>query len=106
MPIFIGISRHSPESCPITNEKERKFAMEAAAKTEELTKKYGIKMLGSYTVMPEHALYLIMEAPSADAMMRCMNEPFMLLFFAHNMNELKFAMTLEESMKMLTQIPG
>jgi len=103
MPIFIAISRHSPESCPITNEKERKFAMEAFARTEELTKKHGIKELGSYVVMPEHAIYMIMEAPSADAMLKYMSEPFMVQFLAHSMNEMKVAMTMEEGMKLVKE---
>jgi len=104
MPIFIVISRHSPESCPIINEKERKFNQEAFVKTGGLAKKHRIKGLGSYVVMPEHAVYEIVEAPSAEAFMHFMSEPYMMQFLAHSVTEIKAAMPLEETMKMLQKV--
>jgi len=46
MPIFLTISRHAPESCPIFNEKSRKMTLELADKIEALAKKNGVKLVG------------------------------------------------------------
>jgi hypothetical protein len=101
MPIFIVTSQHTAESCPIQNEKERKFYLEAFAKMGEFTKSHGIKILGSYAVIPVHKTYMILEVPSADAMQKAMADPLMLQTLARNMSTIEPVMTMEESMKML-----
>jgi hypothetical protein len=101
MPVFIMTSQHTAESCPIHNEKERKWYLEAFPKIEELTQKHGIKTLAACVVMPEHMTYMIFEVPSADLIQKLMAEPFMLQFLAKQMSEIKPAMSMEESMKML-----
>ena len=50
MPIFLLISRHSPENCPMFNEKARKVYMEYFSKLDGLLKKHGIKKLATCTV--------------------------------------------------------
>jgi hypothetical protein len=101
MPTFIVISGHSPESCPIHNEAAKKMTVEAGTKLGEIAKKYGIKIVGTYAVIPEHKSYMILDAPSADAFQKSMMEPFMIQFLGHNMTEIKLAIGLEEAMKML-----
>jgi len=101
MPIFVVTSTHTAESCPIQNEKERKFWLEAFAKMGEFTKSHGIKVLGSYAVVPAHKTYMILEAPSAEAMQKATSEPLMLQTLARSMSTIEPVMTTEETVKML-----
>jgi muconolactone delta-isomerase len=101
MPTFIVISGHSPESCPIHNEKERRIQLESAAKVSDLAKKYGMKVLGAYAVIPEHKNYIIFDVPSTDAFQKAMSEPAMIQWLGKNMTEIKLAMTMEDAVKML-----
>ena len=104
MPIYIVTSGHSPSNCPIHNEKARKMFLESATKLGELTKKHGIKVLGNYGVIPEHKNYLIVEANSADAFQKAMNEPDMIKWLGYNMTEIKLAIPTDEVIKMLKQL--
>ena len=54
MAIFLIVSRHSPENCPINNEKMKKITLESPEKLVGLEKKHGIKRTGALTVIPEH----------------------------------------------------
>jgi hypothetical protein len=71
MPIFLVISRHSPENCPMFNEKTRKVYIEYLSKIDGLLKKHGIKNLGGWGVYTEHLTVGVMEAPSLDAVQKC-----------------------------------
>ena len=54
MAIFLIVSRHSPENCPINNEKMKKITLQLPEKLGALEKKHGIKRIGAWTVIPEH----------------------------------------------------
>jgi hypothetical protein len=45
MAIFLIVSRHSPENCPINNEKMKKITLELPEKLGALEKKQGIKRI-------------------------------------------------------------
>jgi len=66
-----------------------------------LEKKHGVKRLGAWTVVPEHLLIWVYEAPSSDALQEFSMEPEMVKWMAWNTSEIKLAMNLEESMKLL-----
>lgn len=85
----------------MTNEKAKKMSLELAGKLAELTNKHGIKVTGSWIVMPEHLIILAFEAPTSDTFQKLSVEPEIMRFISSNMSEIKMAMTLEESMKML-----
>ncbi len=101
MPIFIVTAQHSPESCPIHNEKTRKATLEILPKIEEAAKLHGVKTLGSYAVMPEHRIYTIYDAPTADDFRRVISEPPVLQWIGLNLIEIKLAMPTDEVVKML-----
>jgi hypothetical protein len=101
MPIFLIISRHSPENCPMNNEKMKKITLELPAKLSGLEKKQGIKRVGVWTVIPEHLLVWVYEAPSSEALQKFSMEPEIAKWMAWNTSEIKLAMSLEESMKLL-----
>ena len=101
MPTFLIISRHSPENCPINNEKMKKLTLELPDKLVGLEKKHGIKRVGAWTVIPEHLLVWLYEATSSEALQEFSMEPEMVKWMAWNTSEIKLAMSLEESIKLL-----
>jgi len=103
MPIFLLISRHSPESCPMFNEKARKVYVEWLSKLDERHKKHGVKNLGSWGVHSEHLTVMVVEAPSLNAIQKLSMEPETLALSAYETTEVKLAMGMEEAMKMLKQ---
>jgi hypothetical protein len=101
MPIFLIISRHSPENCPMNNEKMKKMTLELPDKLGGLEKKHGIKRVGVWTVIPEHLLVWVYEAASSEALQKFSMEPDMVKWMAWNTSEIKLAMSLEETIKLL-----
>ena len=101
MATFLIISRHSPENCPINNEQMKKLTLELPDKLIELEKKHGIERVGVWTVIQEHLLVWVYEAPSSEALQKFSMEPEMVKWMAWNTSEIKLAMSLEESNKLL-----
>jgi hypothetical protein len=54
-----------------------------------------------WTVIPEHLLVWVYEAPSSESLQKFSMEPEMVKWMAWNTSEIKLAMSLEESMKLL-----
>jgi hypothetical protein len=103
MPIFLLIGRHSPENCPMFNEKARKVWTEYFSKEDGLLKKHGVKSLGSWIVGTEHLSVGVFEAPSLDAFEKLGMEPQVLALTAYMTYEIKLALSMEEVAKMLRQ---
>ncbi len=101
MPTFLIISRHSPENCPLNNEKMKAMTLELPDKLDGLEKKHGVKRVGAWTVVPEHLLVWVYEASNSEALQKFSMEPELLKWMAFNTSEIKLAMSLEESMKLL-----
>jgi hypothetical protein len=101
MPTFLMISRHSPENCPLNNEKMKKMTLELPEKLCALEKKHGIRRIGVWTVIPEHLTVWVYEAPSSDSLQKFSMEPAIVKWMAWNTSEIKLAMSLEESIKLL-----
>ena len=101
MPTFLIISRHSAENCPLNNEKIKALTLELPDKLRGLEKKHGVKRVGAWTVIPEHLLVWVYEAPNSEALQKLSLEPELLKWMAFNTSEIKLAMSLEESNKLL-----
>jgi hypothetical protein len=101
MPTFLIVSRHSPENCPLNNDKMKKLTLELPEKLVGLEKKHGIKRTGVWTVIPEHLVVWVYEAPSSEALQKFSMEPAIAKWMAWNTSEIKLAMSLEESMGLL-----
>jgi uncharacterized protein with GYD domain len=99
--LFLQISRHSIESCPLHNEKVKKVYVDSVAKMDQLMKKHGIKMVGGWAAMMEHLYVAVCEAPSMDALTKFSMEPEMMSWLAYNSTEILPVMTLEEAMKLM-----
>jgi hypothetical protein len=79
MATFLIVSKHSPENCPINNDKR----------------------IGVWTVIPEHLTVWVYEAPSSESLHKFSMDPDMVKWMAWNTSEIKLAMSLEESTKLL-----
>jgi hypothetical protein len=97
--LFLQTARHSPEGCPINNEMSKKAFMAFTAKMELLTKKYGLKVAGSWISMPEHLIVTVFDAPSHEALMKYMMEPEVMAWQGFNVTETKPVLTFGEAAK-------
>jgi hypothetical protein len=101
MPTFLIVSRHSPENCPLNNEKMKKLTLELPEKMSGLEKKHGIMRIGVWTVIPEHLVVWVYEAKNSEALQKFSLEPDIAKWMAWNTSEIKLAMSLEESNQLL-----
>jgi hypothetical protein len=98
--LFLQISKHSPESCPLNNEKSMKLSKALLmAKLEQLTKKHGVKMVGAWHDAGNHRIIFVWDG-SMDALMKLWMEPEMIAWGALHTTELAPVTTLEETAKM------
>jgi hypothetical protein len=103
MPTFLIISRHTPENCPMYNEKKRKAMLAYFNKMDAWAKKYKVKMVGAWSVPNEHLNFLVVEAPSLEAFQKVSMEPEAMAVGATETFEVKMVMNEEEIMKALRQ---
>jgi len=101
MATFLIISRHSAENCPLNNERIKAMTLALPGKLEGLEKKHGVRRVGAWTVVPEHLLVWVYEAPNSEALQKFSMEPELVKWMSFNTSEIKLAMSLEESMKLL-----
>lgn len=101
---FLNIERHSPENCPMFNEKNRKVMTECNDKFDGLAKKYGVKMIGSWAVPNEHLSFSVFEAPSLEAVTKLLMEPVFMALGSFETCEIKAAFSGEELTKMMPKI--
>jgi uncharacterized protein with GYD domain len=99
--LFLMVSKHSPESCPMNNEKVKKITAVGMEKMQQVSKKLGIKTVGSWVSMPEHLMIAVFDAPNFETMMKVSMEPEVMSLMSYSTTELHPVSTLEESMKML-----
>lgn len=83
------------------NEKVKKAAVNLMAKMGPLTKKHGIKMVGSWASIPEHLMVMVYDAPNMEALLKFAMEPEVMSWSVHQTTETRPVMTLEETMKFL-----
>ena len=99
--LFLQIAKHTAESCPMHNEKVKKLAEDLMNKMGQLTKKHGIKVIGSWASIPDHSMVAVYDAPTMEAMMKFSMEPEVMAWMGYNTTETKPVMTLEEAMKLI-----
>jgi hypothetical protein len=99
--LFLQISKHAPESCPMHNEKVKKATADLMAKMDELTKKYGIKIVGGWNAPSDHSVVVVYDVPSFEALMKFSMEPEVMDWSGYHTTESKAVLTFEESMKIM-----
>ena len=83
------------------NEKTKKATMDLMTKMAQLTKKHGVKLVGSWVSIPEHLMVAVYDAPSMEVLMKLAMEPEVMTWSGYHTTEIKPVVTLEESMKFL-----
>jgi hypothetical protein len=78
--------------------------LELLATIGALTKKHGIKLLGSWTDFPEHIIYWVFEG-TLDAMQKLQMEPCMMAWLSWNTMERKIVNKNEDILEMLKKAP-
>jgi uncharacterized protein with GYD domain len=101
MTLFLQTARHSPESCALHNEKVRKIFVDLWTKMPQLTKKYGIKVVGSWTSVPEHLIIMLYDAPNMEALLKFSMEPEVMAAIGFQTTETRPVIPSEEVMKMM-----
>jgi hypothetical protein len=103
MVISLLIVRHTAADCPINNEKVGKVTLAAMSKMDELTKKHEIKVLGAWSVHPEHMQILVFEAASYEALQAFNDEPLIRNMMNWYTTEVLSAETMETSIQRIMQ---
>jgi len=96
--LFLHISKHSPESCPVNNEKSMKTWRAFEAKRERLMKKHGVKLIGAWHDAMNHRLIMVWDG-TLEKLMEFNMEPEMLAFLAFHTHEMLPVTTYEEAVK-------
>lgn len=81
--------------------KSRKWPNDLMDKMDKLTKKHGIKVVGSWASMPDHTSVAVYNAPTMEAMLKFSMEPEVITWMGYNTTEMKPVMTLKDAMKLL-----
>jgi hypothetical protein len=100
MPLFLTMHQHSPESCPINNEKTKKLALAYFSKQEQLTKKHHVKIIGAWHSAEDHTIAIVYEVPSVEDMQKFTMEPEVMNFLAFQMGHTRLVTTMEEAVKL------
>ena len=99
--LFLQIAEHTAESCPMHNEKVKKITEDLFNKMDKINKKYGIKVVGMWTSMPDHTTIAVYDAPNMEALLKSSMEPEVMAWMGFNTIETKPIMALDEAMKLL-----
>jgi hypothetical protein len=64
--LFMVVSQHSPESCPMVNETSREKLFTANQRMNEVAKALEIKVIGSWADMPAHMIFMLVDTPKPE----------------------------------------
>jgi hypothetical protein len=81
---IMQISKHHADNCPMFNEKSKESMVALIQKMEPLLAKHAVKMVGSWTDIPAHEIYMVYEAPNTDVFMSMLMEPEFLGWMSFN----------------------
>jgi hypothetical protein len=63
--LHMVVATHTPESCPMNDASLAKKVLAANQRTAEVGKKLGVTVQGSWTNMPAHIIFMLVDAPNA-----------------------------------------
>jgi len=67
LPTFAVFLKHTPQTCPMFNPDVKAKFVAAIAKRDAVASKFGVKLLSAYGPVVEHRIFLILEAPTQQA---------------------------------------
>jgi hypothetical protein len=94
--LVMQISKHSPESRPMYEDKYRDLAVNGLEKWESLAAKHKVKVVGIWVDHPGHTLYAVYDTPSMDTLVGLSMEPEMMAALAFQTSEMKPVFTGKE----------
>ncbi len=65
--LYMAVSTHGPETCPLGREDIREAAMDGARSFREIAEKHGVDVKGVWVSMAAHRTWSLCEAESAHA---------------------------------------
>jgi len=66
--LYMIVSKHSPESCPVANITTREKLVSANQHLNDVTKALGVNVIGTWTDMPAHMVFMLVDAPKPEAL--------------------------------------
>jgi len=81
---ILQISRHSPESCAMFNQRSRATTITILKAMDKLLEKHGVKLLCTWNDVGAHEVFSIFETPSMEAFMALCTEPEMTAWIEFN----------------------
>jgi hypothetical protein len=72
---ILQIYTHSPESCPIGNQRSLQIMMNWFKKLDKLTSKNGVKVVGVWTDRWGHMSWAVFDAPDMETFAKFEHEP-------------------------------
>jgi hypothetical protein len=66
--LYMVIATHTPDNCPMTNKVSMEKMVSGTKNMDKVAKALGITIQGSWTDMPAHTIYMLIEAPKAEAL--------------------------------------
>jgi hypothetical protein len=97
--LFLQISKHAPESCPVNNEKSMKTWRAFEAKREQLMKKHGVKLIWAWHDPNNHRFVMVWDG-SLEKLMEWGMEREIMAFGAIHNTEFVPVTTYEECVKL------
>lgn len=66
--LFMIVSKHSPESCPMVNTTSRENLIASNQRMNDVAKSLGVKILGTWADMPAHMIFMLIDAPKPEVL--------------------------------------
>ena len=101
--LFLHVIKHTAAECLTHNETVRKVTFEAFSQIEELTKKHGIKIVGSWQVHAKHFNVTVYDAPNFEALLAYSLEPAIAKMMGFYTSDLWVAEAMPDVMQRLMQ---
>ena len=95
--LHMVILAHGPDTCAAAHAEYGDMARDSMAQKDEVSKKLGVTIQGSWVDAPAHLFYLLVDAPNAHAINNLMAD---LKFFLWNTVDIHPIVKLEEAMKL------
>jgi hypothetical protein len=66
--LYMIVSTHTPDTCPIVNPTSMQKMVSANQRMAEVSKALGITVQGSWTDMPAHTIFMLVDAPKPEVL--------------------------------------
>ncbi len=96
--LYMIVSTHNPDTCPIVNPTSMQKMVSANQRMADVTKALGVTVQGSWTDMPAHTIFMLIDAPKPEVLQQTAREKVQ--------REFKFEDTLAETQRLYLRLLG